>query len=146
VQERLELRNDAPLLALVQHASTEPVDPSLLQFDAREAKVPISSHTRQAAPAAFGIPRFTTWPRNIIFKSNRPPRPCLYRLPSQLPLCRRAKVRLPTRVRVHCTVLLIVVNYADTARHECVSEDALQHLRTYTYAPPIHTATTQPDK
>jgi ethanolaminephosphotransferase len=27
-----------------------------------------------------------------------------------------------------------MVNRAETARHECVSEDALQHLRTYKYS------------
>jgi len=27
-----------------------------------------------------------------------------------------------------------MINCAETARHECVSEDALQHLRTYKYS------------
>lgn len=105
---------------------------SLSKFDdATAALLHLPFHTARVGSAArFPAP---VWPEvAAVYISPSPPHSCRFHPPSPAPRCRRAKVPSPLRAFARLPGRSLII--ADTAKHECVSEEALQHLKTYKYS------------
>jgi hypothetical protein len=76
-----------------------------------------------------------TWPRTFVYKIAKPPLSPNVSTTTRHPTHHAAEQRYGTPVaRFFSESSLILGMDADTAKHECVSEDALQHLKTYKYS------------